>query len=219
MLLKRLFFIKVRCSTRLILFILFFVNSSASAVTLDVGVSLGSIAFEVKDVDGEKLLGEMKEDLGENIYIATRFKQNDGIRGTNWGYFMEFGFGSYNIHTQAVDEEIINLGTDVNGKYAYLTWVLYYKHHFNGDAYFAYGLGAGLGYLTADGDVKLTEEPGDPIINVEVSDFSVSAGLYAEYFRKKWFVRLAAYGPNYTEEPYQFGVSDARIILGHRFTW
>lgn len=190
----------------------------AYALTVDAGVSVGNIAFQVKD-ENDNLLGEMKEDLGENIYLATRFKQNDGLWDSDWGYFMEMGFGSYNINTQAIDEDILSLGTHINGKYAYLAWVLYYKHRFQGDAYLAYGIGAGVGYLHAEGNVKLTEDTGEPTINVNVSNVSGSAGLYAEYFRKKWFVRLAAYGPNFTDEPYKYAISEAKVILGRRFVW
>lgn len=200
-----------------ILLLLFF-NSAVCAITLDIGVSLGSIGFEVKNKDGD-LLGEMKEDLGENIYLATRFKQNDGLWDTNWGYLMEFGFGSFNIHTQSVDKEVVSLDTDVNGKYLYLTWVLYHKHRLKSDAYFSYGLGLGVGYLDADGDVKLTEEAGEPVVDVNVSDFSGSTGFYIEYQREKWFMRLVSYGPRFTEEPYEFGVAESKLIVGRRFTW
>ena len=201
-----------------IIFLFFFFNSTVNAITLDVGVSIGSIGFEVKNKNGH-LLGEMKEDLGENIYLATRFKQNDGLWDTNWGYLMEFGFGSFNIHTQSVDQEIVNFNTDVNGKYLYLTWILYYKHRLKSDAYFSYGLGLGVGYLDAEGDVKLTEEIGEPIVDVNVSDISGSTGFYIEYQREKWFMRLVSIGPRFTEEPYEFGIAATRLIVGHRFTW
>jgi len=207
----------IRRFALLIFFLIFHSNTGAHAVTIDTGISAGSIAFGVKDNNGS-LLGEMKEELGANVYLATRFKQNDGL-WDNWGYFLEAGLGSYNINTQAVDEEFVNLGTKINGKYAYLTWILYYKHRFKGDAYFAYGLGAGIGYLSADGNVKLTEVSGEPTVNIDLSDVSASGGLYMEYFRSKWFVRLAAYGPSFTEEPYEFGVSEAKVIYGYRYEW
>ena len=217
--LNKLVFIRSYCSAQLLFFILLlFSNTGVYALTIDAGVSLGSIAFQVNDKNGQ-LLGELKEDLGENIYFATRFKQNDGLWDSNWGYFMELGFGSYNIHTQEVDKEIVNLGTDVNGKYAYLTWMLYYKHLLKHDAYMAYGLGLGLGYLHAEGDVKLTEVSGEPTINVDVSDVSGSTGFYMEYHRTKWFGRLVIYGPKFTEEPYEFGISEAKVIIGRRFSW
>jgi len=214
------FFFKSSIGLRrsLLFILLLFFSHGVYALTIDAGISLGSIGFQVNDKNGQ-LLGELKEDLGENIYLATRFKQNDGLWDSNWGYFMELGFGSYNIHTQEVDKEIINLGTDINGKYAYLTWVLYYKHLLKNDAYMAYGLGLGLGYLHAEGDVKLTEVNGEPTINVDVSDVSGSTGFYVEYHRKKWFGRLVIYGPKFTEEPYEFGVAEAKLIVGRRFSW
>jgi len=218
-LLNKPIFIRSNGFAALLFFILvMFGNTGAYALTVDAGVSLGSIAFQVKNDKGE-LLGEMKEDLGENFYLATRFKQNDGLWDTNWGYFMEMGFGSYNIHTQAVDNEVVNLNTDINGKYAYLTWVLYYKHLLKHDAYMAYGIGLGLGYLHAEGNVKLTEESGEPTVDVDVSDVSASSGFYMEYHREKWFGRLVVYGPKFTEEPYEFGIAEAKVIIGRRFSW
>ena len=121
--------------------------------------------------------------------------------------------------TAGTESERTNLGTSVNGVFAYLTPTLFYNfgtkrlHAQAGDA-FRIGVGLGIGYLSTSGSLQFTETTGAEH-TFDESSFGAAYNLLLEYRSGRLVSRLKASGPTINGGDYQYSLSDTYISIGY----
>ncbi len=134
-------------------------------------------------IDKEAPLGIMVEErhITPGITFRSPISFTDShIRGLNIGAFFETAFSTFEVTKQKISNSSglseQDLGTEVHGQALDLVYILYIQYH---DTYFVtdkkhairFGLGGGMGYYTAKGNIYLTENTQEwQKINIDFND-------------------------------------------------
>lgn len=201
----------------LILLVFSLLPVKAYSASIDVGFMSVTQFLTIKDADSRDKLGVMRSELQYYPYISARFAESetslDGV-----GYFYGFDVGYFDISTQEVNDETIDLGTSVKGTYAHLTPTVYYDFfHREPKSSLVVGIGLGIGYLEADGDAILTRTSTKDHVSINISDVHLSIGVYTEYVKNGWVFKAYGYGPDIRNGSYNYLMTDVRVIFGKRF--
>ena len=154
------------------------------------------------------------EDLEPALSVKS---MNRYFTNSSFGYFIESGIESYSLHRNVLSgSEAVK--TRLDGQYFYLTPTVFYDFIKGspGHKSFKIGAGFGMGYLTADGKVKI-EGPGLPIRNIDGKSFGTSFGLMLEYSYENWVFIAKEYTPGATIDGIDFIIELPTFILGYRF--
>jgi len=136
------------------------------------------------------------------------------------GYMWSYNFRNFDFNRQTTggQDQAENLGTSVDGYNVNAFWTYFYNY---GDKYiinersqsFKIGVGAGIGYLKADGNIVLTEVGGMPVSNIGVNDFGYVISVYFNYRYGPWSIRMDLYDTFVGD--YSYGVGP--IVFGYSF--
>ncbi|MDH5389316.1 MAG: hypothetical protein OEY06_12835 [Gammaproteobacteria bacterium] len=198
---------------------------------IDLGLSVKDAQFNVRDNANSNgagdlaILGTMTDDAQATLLLSlgspyTYFNDSE------FGYYFEFGASSYNMDTQLVSVNGIKteekLGTSVSGKYLYLTPVLFFNF---GDKYLKLnkhhslklGLGAGIGYLEAHGDIIFTNSPLQEHHVVDIDTLGLSIAMLIDYRYNQWLLRLSLAAPGTEKNNLSYEMTDAALNIGYTF--
>jgi len=184
-----------------------------------IGIASKALDLEVSDVNETNYSGSMSE--GE--YTTVAFALNspyDFFKDSKFGYYIEYGFSSFEMDVQVTNggafEE--DLGTSVDGLFFYLAPVLFYNFGDNVNKKqknsFIIGIGAGLGYLNASGDIIFTETTSE-LFDVDVDKFDLSAVILLEYQHNNWYVRYQDSGPEIRHNGFDYIIYDNSLTIGY----
>ena len=191
--------------------------SLSHADSFDYGISADREVFHVDTTDGDDL-AIMTTGNTYSPYISYRIT-HDNTKPHGWDYFYEFSLGSYSINRQQLSVgDYIDLGTKVEGNYAYFTPTWFYKIPYSPTSHLSIGIGAGIGYLSAKGNAVLTESSNNTI-NINISETNISAALYLEYVSNDWVYKILANGPRVSDGVYDYQLSQIKLIVGRRLSW
>ena len=185
--------------------------------SITVGAGARAISVQVKRIDTQDQ-GKLIDTDEEALFLSYNLKAS--YFGTsNFGYSWMFNLSSFELHKQETAPEVIeDLGTRVEGKFAYAVPTFFYnmgdKH--NG-SHFRAGFGLGLGITQFQGDIVLTEStiPDDRVtISNGPSKLFFAAGLFLEGQIGYFTMRIATAGPSLEYNGYEISVSDTSVMLG-----
>jgi hypothetical protein len=164
----------------------------------------------ISEEDSETDLAEMENKLYFAPALSFRSENNYINNESNWGYFLEFNTGYYNLNRQYVKDSTVDLGSEISGLYLDLTPTLFYNlgSRDGRGLSFKAGLGLGLGFLSVKGDSVLTEVAGEPVQEYDDSGFGFTAGLFLETVLDGWFLQIKGYGP-------YIGIDDQDLFLAN----
>ena len=213
-------------SALLIVFITMIAYSSFSVAdgllddySFRVGIADKALDLEVSDVNATSYSGSMSE----GQYITATLSLNspyEFFKDSKFGYYIEYGFSNFEMDVQVTNNGTIeeDLGTSVNGLSLYLTPVLFYSFGDNINKEkkhsFLIGLGAGIGYLKASGEIIFTETTSE-LFDVDVNKVDLSVVILLEYQYNNWYVRYQDSGPEIHEGDYDYIIYDDSLTIGY----
>lgn len=188
-----------------------------SGYSVVVGVAYKKPNFRVKDKETRILEGRMTGTYQTEpvLYIDTPYHYfSDNPESDGFGWYVEYGFTTFTTHLQVVGtaESRIDLGTSISGETYNLTPIMFYNW---GDPYiknnqgqfFKAGLGIGLGYLQAKGDIILTETTNERL-NIKFNELTMTLAILFEYRLNNFSIRLYAVGPSTDIKQYDYSMNE-----------
>lgn len=219
---------------RLIIFV--FVFSSTNALASDtsennwnysIGLAAKQLSLEVSEKDRSHTAGILTEDFLIVPELGVESIVNY-FSDTSWGYKYAFNFSFFEMKTQEVEVETaegkelkdVNLGTSAKGYYLYAMPVGVYDFLKNTpDSSLLVGIGVGLGYLNARGDIILTEATPQTRHSFAFSELSFSVGLLLEFKANSWSFNINAYAPAVSDAGYDYQLNEVNISIRKMFSF
>ncbi len=161
-------------------------------------------------------VAEMTSDTDLGLVLSVKSKDSY-FKNSSFGYFIELGMSSYKIDKD-VSPGPAGDNTGLEGQYLYLTPTAFYDFFKNNpdDWSFKIGVGFGMGYISADGIVKL-EGPVVSLKPIDGKGFDTSIGILVEYTYKNWVFQAKEYAPSATINGVDFKIELPTFIVGYRF--
>lgn len=186
---------------------------------LDVGIAIKQLRLDVYDNSSGDLHGTMTGDLKIIPYlnIGTPFTY---IYESNFGYNLLFGFSGFDMKTQEIGNEDINLGTSAEGYFFYATPILFYnfgdKAIVDGKGHtLKVGIDFGVGYLKASGDIILTGSPSQRKITFDEEKLTLAYGLMLDYRINRWAFNLKFVGPEISANQHDYILFDFSLSMAY----
>ena len=184
------------------------------------GITFSLIDFDVYNKGSTNTNGTLSEDFSLSPFV-TLASPYTFFGNSNWGWFMEYSLSSFRLNQQLIDIELVDLGTSVKGYYAFVTPILFYS--FSGrdtsrkhGKTIIVGLGAGIGYLSATGDIIFTETT-QQRIDFDVSGRAEAVLLYFDYRKGNFVTRLNTGLTGLTEGNFDYDASSFSLSFGYNF--
>jgi len=203
-----------------------------TGIILDLGVTFSQVDLDVdKFENGSKVSGgTLSTDISYAPYIniGSPYKY---FGNTKFGYNIQLSYSSYNVDKQELknDDDLKDHDTSANGYYIYGMPVFFYNL---GDKYLKdgkgwsvkFGVGVGLGYLSAEGDIIL-EDLNDgsqekTSFDVQTDPVDLAAFVLTDIRLNNFLVLIRGGGPwiiNHEENGNEFGLFELSIVLGYSF--
>ncbi len=196
------------------------VEDLLSAYRLTPGITLRSTDFDVYNKGSSDTNGTLSEDFSywPFIMLSSPYKY---YGESNWGGLMEYSFSFFELNQQLVNDELVDLGTSVKGYYAFVTPTLFYsftgqKPHGKYDQTAIAGLGIGLGYLNAGGDIVFTEST-QQRVDLDVSGMALAVSLFVDYRFGSFVTRISGGLTSHTEDVYDYDAFGFSFSFGYIF--
>jgi hypothetical protein len=211
----------MQCCVKLVLFSFIFWSFNAAAAdyvwNYIVGLSFKEVSLDVYEKGETDSEGTLIEDWSVIPEFGFESKVTY-FSDTNWGYKYAFNIAPFEMSRQEVDLENVNLNTSADGYFFYAMPVGVYdfqKH--KADSSLLLGLGVGLGYLNAEGDIIFTESSPQTKHDFKFSEFAVSMGLLFQYITEGWSFGVSLYGPEVSDGEfeynlYEFGITVRKMV-------
>jgi len=218
-------FVKTAGMILLLMFSLNNINAQAESIfnveAVKVGIAMKSLDLDVYDLGSVDPEGTLTEGQYITLDLALVTPYNF-IKESKFGYYFEYGFSNFDMGFQvtgggAFEED---LDTSASGIYFHLTPFLFYNF---GDSVtkknnhsFLVGIGLGLGYIQAEGDIEFTETTSNYHL-FSIDGFTESFGLMMEYQYQNWYIRISNTGPSLESGGYEYDVSSFATTFGYSF--
>ncbi len=184
------------------------------------GITFSSIDFDVYNKGSTNPNGTLSEDFSLSPFV-TLASPYTFFGDSNWGWFMEYSLSSFRLNQQLIDTELVDLGTSVKGYFAFVTPTLFYS--FSGrdtgsehGKTIIVGLGAGVGYLNATGDIIFTETT-QQRVEFNISGIAEAVSLYVDYRRGNFVTRLNTGLTGLTEGDLDYDAFSFSLSFGYTF--
>jgi hypothetical protein len=178
-----------------------------SAYRITAGISVNSIDFDVSSEGSTSPKGTLSEDFSYSpvLILGSPYKY---FGESNWGGLMEYSFSTFQLNQQLVNDELVDLGTSVKGYYAFVTPTLFYSFFGQGspdkhDQTLITGLGAGLGYIKATGDIIFTETTQE-LHTIDVNGAALAVSLFVDYRIGNFVTRISGGLTSYTKDKHDY---------------
>ena len=115
------------------------------------------------------------------------------------------------------------MGTSVKGKFLYITPIIFYNW---GDAVFKngkghafkIGLGLGLGYLQAKGNIVFTETTSETV-NIDINDIATTFAMMLVYRFNNVSIRFRGNSPGVSYEDTNYDIIESAMDVRYIFTF
>lgn len=193
---------------------------------VDLRVAIRRPSLEVRDQDTLESLGILVEDIDYTLALDMG-TPNRYFGESRFGYHYRFGFSHFGMGEQEImvmgDPTNVDLGTSANGIFFYATPMVFYtrgdKNIIDGKGKsMKAGLGVGIGYLEAQGDIILTNA-GNILHEFDIHSTPVSAAFsfLVDYRKDNWVGVFHVGGPVVKDNGYNYNLFDFSIQLGRAF--
>jgi hypothetical protein len=208
---------------KLILFTFIFWSINAQASdnewSYSIGLNVKQLSLDVYEKGKTDPEGILTEDFTFTPEFGLESKITY-LSESSWGYKYAFNFGWFEMTTQEVDLEDIDLNTSTKGYYLYAMPVAVYDFHKGKEnSSLLLGFGVGLGYLNASGDIILTESSPQTKLDFDFSELTYSYGLFFEYEINSWSYSVNLYGPEVSDGDYEYSLFDFGLTVRKKLTF
>ena len=166
------------------------------------GISVYSTDFDIYNKGSLNPSGTLSEDSSYSpvVIIASPYHY---FSDSNWASSIEYSFSGFRLNQQRVNNQLVDLGTSVKGYYAFITPTIIYsfsdmqlssKNNYS----LLGGLGIGLGYLDASGDIILTETT-QQSLDFDINGTALAITLFVDYRIANYVTRISAGLTSYSE--------------------
>lgn len=193
--------------------------ASDNAWNYSIGLSLKQLSLDVYEkgqTDPEGILTDDFRVLPELGLESDITYSSD----SSWGYKFVINLGWFEMTTQEVALEDVNLGTSAKGYFLYAMPVGVYdffKEKENSSLLVGFGLG--IGYLNASGDIIFTESSPQTRHDFNISELTYAYGLFLEYTRHSWSYSISLYGPEVSDGSYEYNLFDFGMTVRKKFSF
>ncbi len=196
------------------------VHASFSRAYVDIGIAGKQMVLDVSDSATQTTQGELQTemDIVPFLSLGTAYSYFDA---SNWGYNFTFSISPFSIDKQLVNEndsDPLDLGTSAKGYFFYASPVFFY--HFGDKDMRGHslklGIGAGIGYLKAKGDIVYTRSDGQRH-KFDISGGAFSVAVLMEYRYRNWLLRATGAGPVLSQDGYDYQFMDITVQMGYSF--
>jgi hypothetical protein len=196
------------------------VENSLSLYRVTAGVSVNSIDIDVYNEGSSSTNGTLSEDFSYTPYIilGSPYKY---FGESNWGGLMEYSYSTFNLSQQTVNDELVDLGTSVKGHDLFVTPTVFYSFFGQNpsvkyDHTLIAGLGVGIGYLKATGDIIFTESTQERH-EIDVSGAGMAISIFMDYRIGNFSTRISGGGTSYTQDNFDYDAFAFSWDFGYTF--
>lgn len=192
--------------------------------SLTIGASVKQLDFDYyRSVDDDDPAGSMTEGMYVTYLIRAGSPYNLS-QNKKWGYYFETSFSSFSMSKQNVDDEEKNLGTSVKGHSGYITPIGFFllgplPRNNKNKLSLLTGVGIGLGYLSAKGNMLLTEDGSNELFEVDENGFDLAVSLLLEAHYGHWMSRIYGAGPLLDSGESTYSVFDFTWDFGYTYVF
>lgn len=184
-----------------------------------VGISLKQLSLDVYRLGKTDPEGTLTEGFAIIPVLGIDSKINY-FSESSWGYKWVINFGGFEMTTQDVNYQDVNLGTSSSGYYLYAMPVGVYNFHKGKENNtILLGLGVGVGYLRATGNIIFTEATPQLNHEFDLSQFTYSFGLFFEQEFEDWSYGVSIYGPEVPKGDYEYNIFDLGFVVRKRINF
>ena len=165
-----------------------------SQYVVTVGIDINSIDFDVYDKGSTSTNGTLTEKFTYAPFVILG-SPHKYFGDSNWGMLMEYSLSGFNLNKQFVGNDYVDLGTSVEGYFAFVTPTFFYSFDKkalipNGKGKLIAGMGVGLGYLKATGDIVFTETT-NLTHEIRVNGVATAISLFLDYRAGDYHTRIS----------------------------
>lgn len=194
---------------------------------LTVGLAVKTVYFTVSERGSNIELGTLtnQAQITPSLLFATPFYYFTDPQRSAFGWYLESGYSSFKADRQVVGADLkeVDMGTSVEGEYLYITPVVFYNW---GDPYvtaehgvaFKFGIGVGLGYLQARGNIVLTEST-NQVEPVNVDKYGGAVSVILDLHIQNIVMRIVTGGPSPSSGNRVYTLQEQYFALGYNFSF
>ena len=191
-----------------------------SSYRITAGITVNSIDFDVYNKDSSNPNGTLSEDFSfyPFIILSSPYKF---FAESNWGGLMEYSLSGFQLNQQYTNDNLIDLGTSVKGYYIFATPTLLYS--FNGQSLhgnlkpaITAGLGIGIGYLSATGDMIFTESTQERF-PIDINGAALAVSLFVDYRTGDFITRISGGLTSHSKNKYEYDAFGFSLDFGYIF--
>jgi len=189
-----------------------YVQASENRRNYNIGLSIKQLSLDVY----ERGMTDPEGILTSNLTVRPAFGIESKITyatDSNFGYKYVLNLGQFNMTTQEVRSNDVNLGTSANGYYLYAMPVGVFSILNKENSTILVGIGMGIGYLNATGHIIFTESTQQPRHYIDISKFTYSFGIFFEHEIYSWSYCISLYGPEIDQGNYEYNLFDFGITV------
>jgi len=197
--------------------------SLLSGYTLTAGVSMKQLDFDYyRSGNDISPAGSMTEGMYLTYLLraGSPYVLSDNKK---WGYYFETGFSDFAMSRQNTGNKEKDLGTSVNGNFWYMTPVGFYLFgpvpDNKNELSIIAGAGLGIGYMSAKGEMILTEDGSNELHKVDIKGFDLAVNILLEARYGKWVSRIYGGGPYLDTGASTYSVFDFSWDFGYTHTF
>jgi len=188
------------------------------------GFSLNRLDFNYYNPDSAVPAGSMTEGAYSTYFLQANSPYSL-TSNKKWGYYFEYGYSNFSMHKQNVAGKEKNIGSFVNGSFLYATPIVFYLvgavPKGEKELSLILGLGVGLGYMNAKGNLILTEDGSNKNHKVNETNINLSSGALFEVHYGNFVTRLYMGGAT-SQEPIEskngfYSVGHGELDIGYQF--
>ena len=198
-------------------------TSALNGYTLTLGFAMKELSFDYYRSDNDIFpAGSMTE----GMYPTYFFRAGSPYvlsENKKWGFYFEAGFSNFSMSKQNVGNDEIDLGTSVDGNYWYITPIGFYLFgpvpKNKDELSVITGIGLGPGYVSARGNMILTEDGSNELLKVDTQGVDLAVSILIEARYGKWVSRIYGGGPFLTSNSSTYSAFDFTWDFGYIFTF
>lgn len=171
------------------------------------GITIYSTDFDIYDKGSSNPNGTLSEEFSyaPSIIIGSPYNY---FADSNWASSIEYSFSTFKLSQQLVNDELVDLGTSVEGYYAFITPTLVYsftdaQNSSLNNYSLITGLGVGIGYLEASGDIIFTETTQQQI-DFDISGAALAISLFIDYRIGDYITRISGGLTSYSQDDFEY---------------
>lgn len=190
---------------------------NGASITVGIGTRQSELAVTRKS---DAAYGKIAQRNDAAYFLS--YSTRDSFIGTSHvGYTVMLNYSTFYMDKQEVDNKLVDLGTRVRGRVAYLVPTLFYQwgeHHLDG-RFVRVGVGLGAGVAKYDGDIILNAPSNTTPTSISNGAYNLklASSVFLEARYRYWGIKVSFAGPTYEDDTYKYSVSDIAVNLGYSF--